>query len=188
MRAFTVSFHSPTATCFGPAKLLISTISACYCMLFTRFGGMSLAVFNSLYVCGRVRRVCLDIDFVFLDLVWFVFFYQAITCALSVVFSPEVAVVGVGSPNSPFLITFPFPVPFRITPHFLSGSFLGQFTLLYVLGYPPTSLGVSVTLIRFTPFILLSCECPSSHSLRSDVSPLIPFPIFGKCTRVHAGC
>ena len=71
MRAFTVSFHSPTATCFGPAKLLISTISAsCYCMLLTRFGGISLAVFNSLYVCERVRRVCLDIDFVFLDLVF----------------------------------------------------------------------------------------------------------------------
>ena len=70
MRAFTVSFHSPTATCFGPAKLLISTISACYCMLLTRFGGISLAVFNSPSVCERVRRVCLDIDFVFLDRVF----------------------------------------------------------------------------------------------------------------------
>ena len=70
MRAFTVSFHSPTATCFRPAKHLISTISACYCMLLTRFGAISLAVFNSLYDCERVRRVCLDIDFVFLDLVF----------------------------------------------------------------------------------------------------------------------
>ena len=95
------------------------------------------------------------------------------------VYSPlEVGVVGVGSPNSPLSITFPFPVPFRIGPHFLLVPFLGS---VYFVVHPGLSSNISWGVSHphsIHSFLPLFCECPSSHFLRSDFSPLIPSLVF----------
>ena len=102
------------------------------------------------------------------------------------VYSPlEVGVVGVVSPNSPLSIIYPFSVPFRISPHFLLVPFLGSVCFVVHPGLSSNiSWGVSHP-HSIHSFLPLFCECPSSHFLRSDFSPLIPSFIFGNCTGVH---
>ena len=101
------------------------------------------------------------------------------------IYSPlEVGVVRVGSPNSPLSIAHPFPVPFRIGPHFLLVSF---WAVCFVV-HPGLSSNISWGVSHphsIHSFLPLFCECPSSHFLRSDFSPLIPSFVFGNCTRVH---
>ena len=89
-------------------------------------------------------------------------------------------------PNSPLSIIYPFSVPFRISPHFLLVPFLGSVCFVVHPGLSSNiSWGVSHP-HSIHSFLPLFCECPSSHFLRSDFSPLIPSLVsFGNCTRVH---